>query len=191
MRTMSGDIEEVAKKWLSEPRYANVFKLTSDVFKDYLCNVLVGIGSLVLAVNFLSSMGTGPIICMLKSMINVYQIKIFNFLLGVKSANDTDKDLGPYPNGATLTMVNYANFNQKCADATLTSFMQYMGFILLVQAIIIILIEKVLIKFLRIAGKIERFYGTIVEDALFGKEPGTDIAEDVMDVKANAQAISS
>ena len=64
---MSGAIEEVAKKWLNEPRYANVFKLTSDVFKDYLCTVMVGIGSLVLAVNFLSSMGTGPIICMLKS----------------------------------------------------------------------------------------------------------------------------
>ena len=65
---MSGAIEEVARKWLNEPRYASVFKLTSDVFKDYLCNVLVGLGSLVLAVNFLSSMGTGPIICMLKSI---------------------------------------------------------------------------------------------------------------------------
>ena len=64
---MSGVIEEVARTWLSEPRYAAAFKLTSDVFKDYLCNLLVGIGSLVLAVNFLSSMGTGPVICMLKS----------------------------------------------------------------------------------------------------------------------------
>ena len=66
---MSGAIEEVAKKWLAEPRYANVFKLTQDVLKEYLCNVLLGVGSLVLAVNFLSSMGTGPIICMLKSKI--------------------------------------------------------------------------------------------------------------------------
>ena len=32
-------------------------------------------------------------------------------------------------------------------------------------------------KFPRISGKIERFYGTIVEDAMFGKDP--DVAEDV------------
>ena len=38
------------------------------------------------------------------------------------------------------------------------------------------------------AGKIERFYGSIVEEALFGKDP--DVAEDVMDDKANAEAIS-
>ena len=74
---MSGAIEEVAKKWLNEPRYANVFKLASDVFKDYLCNVMVAVGSLVLAVNFLSSMGTGPIICMLKSKIKYYLTSIY------------------------------------------------------------------------------------------------------------------
>ena len=72
---MSGAIEEVAKKWLNEPRYANVFKLTADVFKDYLCNVMVGLGSIILAVNFLSSMGTGPIICMLKSKKNCVAAK--------------------------------------------------------------------------------------------------------------------
>ena len=109
-------------------------------------------------------------------------------MTGVRSANDSSKDIGPFPNGVTLTMVNYANFNQKCTNATVTQFIQYLGFLLLVQAVIIILIEKALIKLPGVSGNIERFYGTIVEDALFGKDP--DAAEDVMDVKANTEAIS-
>ena len=106
----------------------------------------------------------------------------------MKSSNDTDKDLGPYPGGATISMVNYANFNQDCVDTAMTPFMQYLPFILLLQAVSVIMIEKMLMKFPRVAGKIERFYGSIVEEALFGKDP--DVAEDVMDDKANAEAIS-
>ena len=87
-----------------------------------------------------------------------------------------------------MSMVNYANYNQSCADASLTWFMQHLGFFLLVEALIIILIEKMLIKLPRISGKIERFYRTIVEDALFGKD--TDAIEDVTDWKANSEAIS-
>ena len=87
-----------------------------------------------------------------------------------------------------MSMVNYANYNQSCADASLTWFMQHLGFFLLVEALIIILIEKMLIKLPRISGKIERFYKTIVEDALFGKD--TDAIEDVTDWKANSEAIS-
>ena len=68
---MSGEIAAVAKNWLTEPRYVGAFKLTSDVFKDYLCNIMLGVGSIVLAVNFLASMGTGPINCMLKSKSNI------------------------------------------------------------------------------------------------------------------------
>ena len=80
-------------------------------------------------------------------------------------------------------MVNYANFNQACVDTAMTPFMQYLPFILLLQAVSVIMIEKMLMKFPRVAGKIERFYGSIVEEALFGKDP--DVAEDVMDDKAN------
>ena len=86
---MSGEIAAAAKKWLNEPRYATAFKLTSDVFKDYLCNVSLGVGSLALAVNFLASMGTGPINCLLKS---------------VKRASDPTEDLGEYPNGVTISL---------------------------------------------------------------------------------------
>ena len=64
---MSGEIASVAQKWLFEPRYVTAFKLSYDVFKDHLCNIILGLGSLVLAVNFLASMGTGQVTCMLKS----------------------------------------------------------------------------------------------------------------------------
>ena len=39
---MSGEIAAAAKTWLTEPRYAVAFKLTTDVLKDYLCNVREG-----------------------------------------------------------------------------------------------------------------------------------------------------
>ena len=79
--------------------------------------------------------------------------------------------------GAFVTLVNYANFHSTCTGAALTVFLQYLPFILLLQAIAIILAEKMLMKFPRVSGKIERFYGTIVEESLFGKDP--DVAEDV------------
>ena len=83
---MSGEIAAVAATWLTEPRYIASFKLTSDVFKvgrthqkrlqtifeDYLCNLITLMGSIVLGVNFLASMGTGPVNCMLKSKEDFY-----------------------------------------------------------------------------------------------------------------------
>ena len=51
-----------------------------------------------------------------------------------------------------------------------------------------IFIEKMLMRFPRVAQKIERFYGLIVEESLFGKDP--DVAEDVQDLKANSEAVS-
>ena len=90
--------------------------------------------------------------------------------------------------GAFVTLVNYANFHSTCTGAALTMFLQYLPFILLLQAIAIILAEKMLMKFPRVSGKIERFYGTIVEESLFGKDP--DVAEDVADSRANSEAIS-
>ena len=99
------------------------------------------------------------------------------------------------------SLVNYANFHQVqpkfyltlpisqgCAEAALTLFMQYLPFVFLLQAAAIILIEKMLFKIPRVSGKIERFYGAIVEESLYGKDP--DLAEDVWDAKANSEAIS-
>ena len=90
-------------------------------------------------------------------------------------------------NFQTFCLVNFANYNQRCADASLTPFIQYLGFFLLLQGLLVILIEKILIKIPRISGKIERFYG-IIEEALYGKDP--DVIEDITDWKANPDAIS-
>ena len=87
--------------------------------------------------------------------------------------------LGP----ATMSAVQFANYNQGCANAALSPFIQYLGFILLLQALLIIMIERLLMKIPRIAGKIERFYHTIVEDALSGKDP--DVIEDITDLKGS------
>jgi hypothetical protein len=54
----------------------------------------------------------------------------------VTSQNHSLKDLGPYPSGGTITMVNYANFNKKCVDSALTMFMQYSPFLLLMEVMI-------------------------------------------------------
>ena len=42
------------------------------IFEDYLCNLITLMGSIVLGVNFLASMGTGPVNCMLKSKEDFY-----------------------------------------------------------------------------------------------------------------------
>jgi len=165
-------LEGWARAWLVEPKYVTVFKPTMDVVKDYLCTGLVVLASIVLAVNLALSLGSGPIVCFLTE--------------GVSDQNKTVKLDVPPP--AMASLVNYANFHQGCAEASLTLFMQYLPFVFLLQAAAIILIEKMLFKIPRVSGKIERFYGAIVEESLYGKDP--DLAEDVWDSKANSEAIS-
>ena len=60
---MSGAIEDIAKKWLSEPAYTKVFKHTADVIEDYLCYFLTAVGAIALSIRFLSSLGTGDLSC--------------------------------------------------------------------------------------------------------------------------------
>ena len=172
---MSGAIEDLAKKWISEPKYQKVFKHTADVVEDYFCYLLVALGAVALSVRFLSSMGTGEAICV---------------ITGLREENGTSSfdNLGPYPAGGTVSLVNYANFNQECVNTAMTGFMQYIPFVLLLQAVAVIIVEKMMMSFPRVSQKIERFYGVIVEESLFGKDP--DVAEDVQDLKANTEAIS-
>ena len=47
-------------------------------------------------------------------------------------------------------MVAYANFNQHCVDQALTEFMQYLPFIMLLQAVSIILIGNIQISWIDI-----------------------------------------
>ena len=55
---------------------------------------------------------------------------------GLQHANKTiapDNELFPFPSSATVSMINYANFNQNCVDACLTKFLQYCPFIILIE----------------------------------------------------------
>ena len=54
--------------------------------------------------------------------------------------------------------------------------MQYGPVIIMIQTITLILLEKLTILFPRLSQKLERFYKSVVEEALLGKDP--DVAED-------------
>jgi len=85
-------------------------------------------------------------------------------------------------------MVNFAQNNQKCIETVLNMFMVYLPFILLLQVFTLILTEKFTLRIPRISQSIERFYHSIVEGSLMGKDP--DVAEDMADPKSSAEAIS-
>ena len=55
-------------------------------------------------------------------------------------------------------------------------FIQYGPVIMMLQAILLIGVEKVWMIFPRLSQKLERFYKSVVEEALLGKDP--DFAED-------------
>ena len=55
-------------------------------------------------------------------------------------------------------------------------FIQYAPIIMILQAIILIGVEKIWMIFPRLSQKLERFYKSVVEEALLGKDP--DVAED-------------
>lgn len=66
--------------------------------------------------------------------------------------------------------------------------MEHMPYIILLQTLVLIVVEKFTFKIPRIAQKVERFYQNIVEESLFGKDP--DVAEDMYDPKTSTEAIS-
>ena len=85
-------------------------------------------------------------------------------------------------------MSGYAQFNEDCINSTTSIFLQYLPFLLLIEAVIIVMVEKFFVRIPQVGRKMDRFYHNIVEEALFGKDP--DVAEDVCDDKANTEAIS-
>ena len=101
-------------------------------------------------------------------------------------------------------MINYANTDSHCIDAVfdfgvqwIPKFYQYLPYILLLETLLLIVVEKSSFKIPKIAQRVERFYKVssfdvkfikmwliwffflqnIVEESLFGKDP--DVAEDM------------
>lgn len=167
------DIESIAKSWLSEPPWIKVFKHTFDVLEDYVSYTLVSVGAISLSVRLLTTLGTGDLMCI---------------LIGVEYGNLSVKDLGPYASGGTLGILNYAQTEKACIHEVFSPFMEYLPYILLLETLFLIVVEKFTFKIPRIAQKVERFYANIVEHALFGHDP--DVAEDMTDPKTSTEAIS-
>jgi len=85
-------------------------------------------------------------------------------------------------------MLAYAQTNETCIRNILSTFMEYLPFIILLETLTLIVVEKFTFKIPQISQKVERFHKNIVEDALFGKDP--DVAEDMTDPKTSTEVIS-
>jgi hypothetical protein len=168
---MSGSIEDVARSWLLDPAWQKVFKHTFDIIKDYVSYVLIAVGAISLSVRLLTTLSTGDLVCI---------------IVGVKGADEGT--LGPYPSGGSLGLLNYAQTEPVCIRAVFSHFMEYLPYIILVQSLLLIIVDKITFKIPKVAHKVERFYKNIVEDSLFGKD--SDVAEDMTDPKTSTGAIS-
>ena len=73
----------------------------------------------------------------------------------------------------SLKVIHCATFLTQ--TGVFSPFMEYLPYIMLLQTLVLVVIEKFTFKIPRIAQKVERFYKNIVEESLFGKDP--DVAE--------------
>ena len=67
-------------------------------------------------------------------------IFVNSLYLGVKYENATDDDkegniLFPYPGSIAVALSNYANFHEDCINASVTMFMQWSPYIILIEVI--------------------------------------------------------
>ena len=53
---------------------------------------------------------------------------------------------------------------------------------------VLIAVEKLLLRIPKLFGRVERFFNNVVEDSLLGQDP--DVAEDIIDEKTNIEAIT-
>lgn len=115
---------------------------------------------------------------------------VFNFCFVGVQYNGTSSSIlvDPYPIGGSLGMLAYAQNYDGCIRAVLSYFMDYLPFILLLQSLALIIVEKFTFRMPRVAQKVERFHKNIVEDSLFGNGP--DVAEDMTDPKTSTEVIS-
>ena len=115
---------------------------------------------------------------------------LFKFCFVGVQYNGTSNSIlvDPYPIGGSLGMLAYAQNDEGCIRAVLNYFMDYLPFILLLQSLALIVVEKFTFRLPRVAQKVERFHKNIVEDSLFGNGP--DVAEDMTDPKTSTEVIS-
>ena len=112
------------------------------MFEDYVTYLLIAVGTIALSVRVLTTLGSGDVQC----------------ILLLVNSTLSEAELGPYPSGNTLGLLSYAQTGTECSTAVFTWFWQYLPYIMLIQTICLIVIEKFTLKIPRIAQKVERFY---------------------------------
>ena len=164
---MAVTLEAAARGLLSDPAWARVFKNTYDAIEEQLNKMLVSVAAVALAVRFVANLASGDLLC------------IVNDVQGPTEGYDMSKLAGP----AHASLAAYAAQEPSCHDQiynrgslNLTGFMKYGPVFLILQAITLIGIEKIGFLFPRLNQRLERFYKSVVEEALLGKDP--DVAED-------------
>ena len=84
-------------------------------------------------------------------------------VVGVDAEHSNPGTLDPYPSGSAMGFINYASTDPACIKSVFSPFMEYLPYIMLVQTLILVVVEKFTFKIPRIAQKVERFYQNIVE----------------------------
>ena len=164
---MASTLEAAAKGLLSDPAWSRVFKNTYDAIEEQLNKILVSVAAVALAVRFVSNLASGDLLC------------IVNDIHGPTEGYDMTRLAGP----AHASLAAYAAQEPSCHDQiynrgslNLTGFMKYGPVFLILQALTLIGIEKIGFLYPRLNQRLERFYKSVVEEALLGKDP--DVAED-------------
>ena len=164
---MASTLEAAARGLLSDPAWARVFKNTYDAIEEQLNKILVSCAAVALAVRFVSSLTSGDLLC------------IVNDVRDPIEGYEMSRLAGP----AHASLAAYASQEPSCHEQIynrgsldLTGFMKYGPVFLILQAITLIGIEKIGFLYPRLNQRLERFYKSVVEEALLGKDP--DVAED-------------
>ena len=78
-------------------------------------------------------------------------------IIGVMATNSTPGTLDPYPAGSAIGFINYASTDETCIRKVFTPFMEHMPFILLLQTLVLVIVEKFTFKIPRNLKKILDF----------------------------------
>ena len=179
-------LESAARDWLSDPPWNKLFKNSWDVIEDQLNRGLVAVAAISLAVRFLANLPSGDLLCIVIGT-NVTDLEFkslagpFHASLAAYASQDPGCHAAVFvnPNNAEVKHLSEIFFGRMLLcflPFQQPGFIQYAPIIMILQAIILIGVEKIWMIFPRLSQKLERFYKSVVEEALLGKDP--DVAED-------------
>ena len=96
-------------------------------------------------------------------ILQIFYVLIYT-LVGIENDGNKTSGLEPYVSGQAVGMINYANTERTCIKAVFKDeysgldFFEHLPYILLIQTLSLIVIEKFTFRIPRIAQRVERFY---------------------------------